>query len=213
MKFFLAASALLGLVAAVPASAPIPAELDTRHLLSCPKNGNLPKNYVKPSLVVNVSKKHPNAAYGSTKVPSVTPNDFCTIFNLELPPSAYDKMCNLVFLFPNHWQTVNPYIYKTKRHGGGHFQFIGYNVTSGATEETTYNHQPEPGPSPPNPPPTMSPGHAYVINSAPCGFPPGLKEPVLVSGMLCSPDTTFEFFQSDKKCPLGFFVELLPIKK
>lgn len=211
MKLSFAASALLGLVAAAPAPASIPAELDTRGLFSCPKNGNLPKNYVKPSLVVNVSKKHPNKAYGPTDFPSVTANDFCTIFNLELPPSAYDKMCNLVFLFPDHLQTVNPYIYSTGK-DGGHFQFIGYNVTSGATPKTTYNHQPEPGPSPPNPPPTMFPGHAYVVNSAPCGFPAGLTEPVLVSGMLCSPDTTFEFYQSETKCPLGFFVELLPIE-
>ncbi|KAF2102525.1 hypothetical protein NA57DRAFT_71515 [Rhizodiscina lignyota] len=201
MKFFLAAAALLGLVAPSPVSEP---GYHKGHV-TCPVNGTLPPSYVKPCLMVPVSAKRPTVAFGGTEKPIITPNDFCTIFNLDLPPSAYDKVCQLVFLFPDHHQTPSWYSY----HGAGHFSFTGYAVGAGATEQTTYKNQPVAGPNPPSPPAELAPGNAYVINSAPCGLPKGLTAPVTVSGMLCSTDTTLKFLQSDAKCPLGFFVELL----
>ncbi|KAH8890527.1 hypothetical protein GQ53DRAFT_650338 [Thozetella sp. PMI_491] len=182
--------------------------LDDRTNKQCPANGSLPPNYVKPSLIVNVSKRLPSFPFGPTQTPLITPGDFCAIFNLELPPSASDKICQLVFLFPSHQQTSNYFTYLTGK-DGGHFSFTGYAVGAGATPKTTYSHQPAAGPNPPSPPAVLSPGNAYVINSAPCGLPPGLKDPVTVSGMLCSPDTFFNFNNSDESCPIGFFVELL----
>lgn len=83
----------------------------------------------------------------------------------------------------------------------------------GATLDTTYNNQPAPGLSPPSPP-FIGPGNAYTIFSAPCaatgGFPdgPNTKDPVTVSGLLTSNDTTFAWVNSDKKCALGFFTLL-----
>jgi Ubiquitin 3 binding protein But2 C-terminal domain len=158
---------------------------------------------ISPSLMVPVSKKLPNTKFGSTNSPIMTPGDFCTIFNLELDQRAVGKTCNLVFDLPSHLQTFSPYIY----FGEGHFTFTGYAIGVGATLDSTYNNQPAPGPSPPNPPPQLLPGHSYIVNSAPCGVPEGIP-PVTVSGLLCSPDTSFKFIQSASTCPIGFFVIL-----
>jgi hypothetical protein len=47
-----------------------------------------------------------------------------------------------------------------------------------------------------------------VVNASPCGIPPDVQGTVTVSGSLCSKDSTLLFKQSDKICPLGFFVVL-----
>ncbi|KAG4431331.1 hypothetical protein IFR05_013179 [Cadophora sp. M221] len=169
----------------------------------CPANGTLTGQYLNPTLMVPVSKRAPNRAFGSTKIPLITPGDFCTIFNLVIPPTAVDKTCTLEFLFPKIGQSALPYVY----YGGGHFTFTGYAFGTGATEQTTYNKQPPPGPSPPQPPAVLSPGNAYTINVGGCAIETGMAG-LEVSGMLCSTDTTFTFLQSDKKCPLGFFVAI-----
>ncbi|KUJ10965.1 uncharacterized protein LY89DRAFT_253129 [Mollisia scopiformis] len=121
---------------------------------TCPPNGTLPKDFISPSLIVPVSAKLPNVAFGPTNFPIITPNDFCSIFNQIIPPSAVNKTCTLEFLFPSHSQTLAPYAYS----GGGHFTFTGYAFGSGATPQTTYNHQPPAGPSPPQPPAVLKPG-------------------------------------------------------
>ena len=91
--------------------------------------------------------------------------------------------------------------------GGGHFTFTGYAFGTGATEQTTYNNQPPAGPSPPQPPAVLAPGNAYTINVGGCAVeaPNSLE----VSGMLCSTDTTFSYYQTqgdELGCPIGFFV-------
>jgi hypothetical protein len=52
--------------------------ISSRQLESCPAGGNLPPNYLAPTMMVPVSAKFPNVAFGSTKTPCITPNDFCT---------------------------------------------------------------------------------------------------------------------------------------
>ncbi|KAH8648280.1 ubiquitin 3 binding protein But2 C-terminal domain-containing protein [Tricladium varicosporioides] len=169
---------------------------------TCPANGNLPATgYLSPTLMVPISASSPNIAFGSTQNPIITPNDFCTIFNLVIPGSAVGKKCTLEFLFPSPKQTKSPADYN----GPGHFTFTGYAFDSGATLKTTYNNQPPPGPSPPQPPAVLSPGNAYIINVGDCGIQRGQKS-MTVSGKLCSTDTTFVFRQSSDVCPLGFFV-------
>ncbi|KAL2074194.1 hypothetical protein VTL71DRAFT_7972 [Oculimacula yallundae] len=169
----------------------------------CPVNGTLSGEYLNPTLIVPVSKKAPNVAFGSTKVPIITPGDFCTIFNLMIPPTAVGKTCTLEFLFPEMLTSTAPYVYS----GGGHFTFTGYAFGTGATEETTFNKQPPPGPSPPQPPAVLSPGNAYTINIGGCAIEKGMAG-MEVSGMLCSTDTALAFLQSDQKCPMGFFVAI-----
>ncbi|OLN85354.1 hypothetical protein CCHL11_09876 [Colletotrichum chlorophyti] len=178
---------------------------------TCPANaaqpdGTLGKSYVNTSLLVPIAKSLPNVPFPATKWAQVTPNDVCTIFNLDLPVAqTQGKVCNLVFDFPSYEQAPGKFLFL----GPGSFKFTGYAIGAGAVAgQTTYNKQPAPGPSPPNPPPTMTPGHSYIINSAPCGIPSTVPGSVTVSGSLCSPDTFFSFYQSNDGCPLGFFVVL-----
>ncbi|CAG8983460.1 hypothetical protein HYALB_00000629 [Hymenoscyphus albidus] len=211
MKFTLAFSALLATTTAlsIVSSRSLTereeSDLSSRNLVkpTCPKNGNLPeKDYLSPTLMVPISKSLPDLAFGSTNRPTITPNDICTIFNLEIPGSAFGKDCTLEFLFPKFpLQTSDFYVYR----GQGHFTFTGYAFGTGATLKTTYNNQPPAGPSPPQPPAVLAPGNAYVINVGPCGIPAGQKS-MTVSGALCSTDTTFIFKQDSSTCPIGFFV-------
>lgn len=171
-----------------------------RDIQCCSTSGVLPPGYLSPTLMVPVSARFPDISFGSTETPLITANDFCTIFNLEIPPSAVGKTCTLEFLFPDQQDT---YAYN----GGGHFTFTGYAFGSGATLNTTYNQQPPPGPSPPTPPALMSPGNVYTINVGSCGIQTGMSG-LEVSGMLCSNDTTFAYLQSSETCPIGFYVAI-----
>jgi len=185
---------------AVPLEVVSSRPLEARNL--CPPGGTLPEGYLEPTLMVPVSQMLPDVAFGPTDFPQITPNDFCTIFNLEIPSSGFNKTCTLEFLFPNHMQTFSPYAYK----GAGHFTFTGYAFNTGATAETTFNHQPPPGPSPPTPPAVLAPGNAYTINVGPCSIP-ACQTSMEVSGMLCSSDTTFDYLQTAHLgCPIGFYV-------
>ncbi|KAF9874237.1 gpi anchored cell wall protein [Colletotrichum karsti] len=178
---------------------------------ACPPNaaqpdGTLGKTYVNTDLLVPISKNLPNVAFPATKTAVVTPNDICTVFNLNLPVAqTQGKICNLVFDFPAQDQALGKFLF----YGPGTFQFTGYAIGAGAVAgKTTYKNQPAPGPSPPNPPPIMKPGNSYIVNSAPCGIPAEIPGTVTVSGSLCSPDTVFTFNQGTDGCPLGFFVVL-----
>jgi hypothetical protein len=191
---------LLGSSAATPLAIPLQV-ISERDLESCPQGGTLPPGSLSPTLMVPVSSQFPDIPFGPTLTPLITPNDFCTIFNLEIPPSAVGKTCTLEFLFPSQTQDLAPYLYT----GPGHFTFTGYAFGSGATLETTYANQPPPGPSPPSPPAVLSPGHAYIINVGGCAIQTGMDS-LEVSGMLCSSDTTFSYLQSEQGCPIGFYV-------
>ncbi|KAF1982643.1 hypothetical protein K402DRAFT_339964 [Aulographum hederae CBS 113979] len=204
MKTFSLLAALAATTLATPLSILSTRKLtDLDNRATCPPGGVLPPTYIKPNLMVPISAKLPKIAFPATTYPTITPNDFCTIFNLEIPSSGFNKTCTLEFLFPDHSQTLSPYVYA----GKGHFTFTGYAFGSGAVAgKTTYANPPPAGPNPPTPPNVLAPGNAYVINAGPCGIPEGAT--VTVSGALCSTDTTFKFKQSDAKCPLGFFVGL-----
>ncbi|KAK1997977.1 hypothetical protein LX36DRAFT_577305 [Colletotrichum falcatum] len=206
LAFALSASAAPSLTSDV-----VPSRAGADDKCACPTNtaqpdGKLGKSYVSTSLLVPIAKSKPNYAFPATKWAQVTPGDVCTIFNLDLPVAeTQGKVCNLVFDFPSEKASLGRYIFK----GKGTFTFTGYAVGVGAVAgQTTYNNPPAAGPNPPNPPPTMTPGHSYIINSAPCGIPADIPGSVTVSGALCSPDTTFSFYQSTENCPVGFFVIL-----
>ncbi|KAE8445344.1 hypothetical protein EG329_013466 [Mollisiaceae sp. DMI_Dod_QoI] len=164
-------SLLLSLIAATPTAMPLEVVSERHWNPSCPPNGTLPANHISPSLIVPVSSNLPDVAFGPTSFPLITPNDFCSIFNLVVPPSGVGKTCTLEFLFPSHSQTFAPFVYS----GGGHFTFTGYAFGSGATPQTTYNQQPPAGPSPPQPPAVLQPGNAYTINVGGCAIEEGMK--------------------------------------
>lgn len=218
MKAFTVLSAILAGAFAAPTTSITTASLETRTLglltkltsPKCPANtaqpdGKPPKGSISTSALVPISSKNPNTAYPNSEWAKVTPGDFCTIFNLVLDSDATQgKVCNLVFDLPDYLQAPGDFVFV----GSGKFTFTGYDINAGAVPgETTYAKQPRPGPSPSNPPPVMKPGNSYIVNSAPCGIPPGIG-PVTVSGSLCSNDTTFIFRQSQKTCPVGFYVVL-----
>ncbi|KAL9084521.1 MAG: hypothetical protein Q9165_008024 [Trypethelium subeluteriae] len=168
---------------------------------SCPTNGTLPSSALSPSLIIPISARQPTRAFSPTTLAKVTPSDFCTIFNLEIPPSAINKTCTLEFLFPTHEQTTAFYSFD----GPGEFVFNGYAYGAGANSGTTYETQPASGPGPPAA--KLVPGKAYVLNEGSCGVQPGQMEAVTVSGALCSNDTYFEFEQTrEKGCAIGFYV-------
>ena len=210
MKAVLAISALFGaLVSALPntilserALTVEENELLTRS--SCPSGGDLPKGFLAPTRMLPISQKFPNTHFPDTSFPIVTPNEFCTIFNIEVPPSAFGKNCSLEFLFPSHPKTLAPYVFS----GPGHFTFHPYAVGAGGNDKTTFNNQPPPFQFP-IPPQTFTPGHAYVIDNNPCGIPQSNTN-TIVSGAFCSDDTSLTFLQnSNLGCPIGFYLLLL----
>jgi hypothetical protein len=161
---------------------------------------------LSPSGIFQVSQRLPNHAYGNSPVAVVTPNDFCTIFNLAVPAAKQGKTCTLEFLFPEADGTTNPYVFQ----GPGHFTFTGFAHGSGANEQTTWNQLPVAGPSTPLVTTEITPGAVYTINVGQCQESAGLSgSDVSVSGMLCSKDTSLQFTQSTADgCPIGFFVSV-----
>jgi hypothetical protein len=171
---------------------------------SCPQGGDLPKGYLAPSRMLPISQSLPNTHFPDTIQPLTTPKDFCTIFNIPVPPSAVGKNCSLEFLFPKLGQTFSPYLFN----GPGHFTFHPYAVGFGGNDTTTFNSQPAPFQFP-IPPQSFTPGHAYVIDNNPCGIPPSNTD-TIVSGAFCSDDTTLSYLQSaNLGCPIGFYLLLL----
>ncbi|KAI9712443.1 MAG: hypothetical protein M1820_001656 [Bogoriella megaspora] len=186
----------VGVASAIPSG-----EHDKDDDCACPVNGTLLPDALSPKYNIPISKKLPDIPFGNGSTATVTPNDFCTVFILEIPPSAFNKTCTLEFLFPNSSQTDADYVYN----GPGNFVFNGYAYNATADSSTTYNTQPEAGPSPP--PGNLQPGNSYVLNSGSCGIVPGQTAPSIVGGALCSNDTTLIYEQSKNKgCPLGFYI-------
>ncbi len=116
--------------------------------------------------MVTVSASQPAVALGCSTTALITPNDYCTIFNVVVPPSGLNKTCTLELLIPDREQTGFNYTFASPRH----FTFTGYAFRVGATEKTTYQNQPPAGPSPPQPSSLSTPGNAYVIDIGLCGI-------------------------------------------
>lgn len=210
MKSVLAIFTLFGtLVSGLPSAALPERALTTEEnelfsRTTCPTGGKLPKGFLAPSRMMPISQKSPNTHFPDTLFPIITPNDFCTVFNLKVPPSAVGKNCSLEFLFPSHSQTFSPYAVS----GPGHFTFHPYAIGAGGNDKTTYNNQPAPFQFP-IPPQTFTPGHAYVIDNNPCGIPPTNTD-TIVSGAFCSDDTTLTYLQnSNLGCAIGFYLLIL----
>ncbi|KAE9379709.1 hypothetical protein N431DRAFT_398157 [Stipitochalara longipes BDJ] len=173
----------LGSVAANPVAQPHRHHKDHDHDQACPVNGTLNNsNYFGVKTMVPVSASQPSLQLGSSTTAIITPNDYCTIFNLVVPPSGLNKTCTLQLLIPDRQQAGFNYTFA----GPGNFTFTGYAF---------------------GPPSLLTPGNGYVINVGPCGIQPGMTG-MEASGLLCSPDTTFVYQQSEEKCPIGFFVTI-----
>ncbi|KAL3420472.1 hypothetical protein PVAG01_08971 [Phlyctema vagabunda] len=172
----------------------------------CSIGGTLPNEGVlEPILTIPISATQPSRSFGATKEgPLVTPNDICTIFNVEMPRAAYSQTCTLKFLLPYPQQSDDDYGFA----GDGHFTFTGYALDSGAAGDTTFLTQPPAGPSPSHPPAVLQPGNAYTISSGRCADPElfGDREKITLAVKLCSSDTYLKFEQDQRACPVGFYV-------
>jgi hypothetical protein len=202
-------SLLLGSVLTNPIAQPVEIiserhEHHKGHAHTCPANVTLyNEDYFGVKTMIPVSASQPTVQLGSSTVAIITPNDYCTISKLVVPPEGLNKTCTLQFLIPDRKQAGFNYNFA----GPGHFTFTGYAFGVGATEETTFQNQPPAGPSPLSPPSLLTPEHTYVINVGPCGIEPSMAG-MEVSGMLCSPDTTFVYQQRDDRCPIVLFVTI-----
>ncbi|KAI6351734.1 hypothetical protein MCOR25_009771 [Pyricularia grisea] len=173
--------------------------------LNCPtneiqKDGLLGDNYVNPSLLLPISASEPDKVFESSSWATITPNDKCTIFNLELPAEqTVNKNCSLVFDFPGCDSS------RYRFQGPGNFLFQPYAIGSGAVAgNTTYNNQPQKLGNLPSR--QLLPGNSYVINTGSCEVPAGTPGVVTFAGSLCSADSTLAFHQDSNECPLGFFL-------
>lgn len=117
-------SLLLSSVAATPVAEP----WDNKHHYpwkpqdqGCPANGTLSGNYFSVEGLVPVSSSQPTVAFSFSNSAIVTPNEYCTVFNLIIPPSGVGKTCTLEFLLPDMYQAGYNYTFA----GPGHFTFTG----------------------------------------------------------------------------------------
>ncbi|KAH7128740.1 ubiquitin 3 binding protein But2 C-terminal domain-containing protein [Dendryphion nanum] len=186
-----------------------PSQISKRN--SCPSGSTFAIGAISPFLLTPISKAQPDKAFGGVSTGVTTPNDLCTIVNLEIPDfidgeSTLLKTCTLSFAFPTSQQAA-PHTLESS--GPGHFTFTGYLTGFGSDDKTTYNRQPLLGPSPPFPPESMVPGNTYTIATLPCGILPGTGGQT-VAGALCSRDTSLKWSQTGPSgnggCPVGFFV-------
>lgn len=101
MQLLIALSALFVTGLAAPGGAPPRKQ-------QCPTNkfqpnGKLPPTAHAPKDIIQVSAKHSNKAYPSSRYYKVTPNDSCTISVVEVPYTPGSK-CALIFDFPTKKQ-------------------------------------------------------------------------------------------------------------
>lgn len=163
---------------------------------------DLPPQLLNLTLMVPVSAKNPATAYGSTENPKATADDFCTIFTFEIPPDPIYKYCQFEFFFPTSAQLAASSSAEPSNlsySGGGHFVFAFFKFSTGATTETTWDTQPHRA-NRQDVERTMTPGHVYAVSYEGCGY-----RPERTSMMLCSKDTSFEYFQRYNPCPIGLY--------
>lgn len=185
---------LLCLVSCLPTDTSL--TFATRQAVNCPLY--LPaKNYEFPHLVVPISAAAPNATLGNSFTPSVSPNDFATIFNFDIPVSRADQTCSLYFSLPFQSQLVTT---SFTFWGTGTFIFAQYRNDEGATHKTTWNTQPDLSATPLTTLTQVSPGHSYKIWTGSCG------KGGLLSWRMSSIDSCLWYFQDFNECAIGVYL-------
>lgn len=157
---------------------------------SCPTD--LGGEYQYPHLIIPVSEKSPDKAYG-TSYNGTLSSDLSSIFNFDIPES-YTGTCSLVFLFPEQSQLeTSAFAFS----GDGVVDFKQLETI--ATSETTYSSvgdvKTDFGDK------TVTPGSSTVISTFSC--PAGQTvsyELSAVSG------TSLDYFQDWNPSPIGLFI-------
>jgi len=162
---------------------------------SCPADLNGP--YEFPHLIVPVNSAQPDKAYGTQYNGTITPQE-STIFNFDLPASYAGKTCSLVFLFPEQ-AALETSAYTFNGRGG-----ITVNeLSSPATQQTTYNTVPKAAVSGIGSIPSLQSGHSYVVASHECAAGARTSFEFVSTGGL-----SVEFFQDFNPSPLGAYIRV-----
>lgn len=160
---------------------------------SCP--ANLGGEYQYPHLIVPVSSSQPDKAEGTSYNGTITP-DVSSIFNFDLPQSYAGKTCSLVFLFPEK-KDLETSSYAFNNKGG-----ISVNeLSSPATEQTTYNTVPKAAVAGIGSIPSVMPGNSYVVASHECNA--GARQSFEFSS---TGGLDLSYFQDYNPSPIGAYI-------
>jgi hypothetical protein len=214
MKILAILLALMATVLAVPLeekSSELAPRVFVKNPNGCPTSviqphGILPKGRtLSPKHVFEISRQRPAEYFLTDKWASITPRDKCTVFVIDFDASkARGKTCNLVFDFPTGKQ--GPGV--SRMIGPGRFTFYPFRSSARPPipNFTTWNTRPPPATAPPVSIKQLRPGHSYVLTTGPCYIPPEATGIITRSGMMCSENTSFQFKQSDERCPMGLYI-------
>lgn len=159
---------------------------------SCP--ANLSGAYEFPHLIVPVDQEQPDTAKGTSYNGTIS-STISSIFNFDILPSDAGKTCTLVFLLPTQSELTTSAFGLS---GSGGFEVA--ELTSPATEQTTYNSVPAVarqlgGPT------SVTPGNEYVIASESCAAGKRVGYKVSATGSL-----SLDYFQDFNPASIGFYV-------
>ncbi|KAI7057206.1 glycoside hydrolase [Hortaea werneckii] len=159
----------------------------------CP--ANLDGEYQYPHLIVPVSSENKDKAYGTSYNGTISPS-VSSIFNFDLPQSYEGQTCSLVFLFTEQDQLeTSAFTFNGK---GG----VTVNeLSSPATEQTTYNSVPEAAVEGIGAISEVRPGNSYVVASHECNAGARQSFEFMSTGGL-----DLEFFQDYNPSPIGAYI-------
>lgn len=179
----------------------IPTFPNARDTSACPFY--LPEgSYEFPHLIVPIDNS--NIAHGHSYFATVTPNNYATIFNFDIPQSRANQQCSVYFTFPRHGQlTTSDYHWNgsnSSAEAPGSLQLVQYTYNTGATETTTGYSQPPFVPDPLIDLTGVIPGNSYKVWTGSCG------SGGVMSWRLSSCDSILNYFQDWNLCAIGLWV-------
>jgi hypothetical protein len=154
---------------------------------------DLSGNYQYPHLIIPVSSATPDTAAGTQYFGTVSSNT-STIFNFDIPSSYSGSTCSLIMLLPKH-EDLETSSYTSS--GSGTIDFE--QLSSVATEETTYNNQPSVSQDLGEFDITV--GSSTVISTFSCPAGEAVAFELKAVG-----DTYLYFFEDWNPSPLGLFI-------
>ncbi|KAK5122455.1 hypothetical protein LTR85_004039 [Meristemomyces frigidus] len=158
-------------------------------------DGNLNGEYQYPHLIIPVNSAEADTAYGTQYNGTITPTT-STIFNFDLPASYAGKTCSLVFLFPEQ-AALETSAFTFNGQGG-----ISVNeLSSPATQQTTYDSVPSVAVSAIGAFESVSPGNSYVVASHECNAGATQAFEFVSTGGL-----ELEYFEDWNPSPIGAFI-------
>lgn len=149
--------------------------------------------YQTPHLIVPVSSKQPNTAYGTQYNATISPDE-CTIFNFDIPTSYSGKTCSAIFLFPEQSQLqTSAYTFS----GSGELVFS--ELSNAANQQTTWSNAPSMKSELDSV--AVKPGNSYVISTSSCAA--GTTQSIEI----CSSNgLSLQFFEDYNPSPIGLYI-------